>query len=52
MEQKILLIYSADQNIERNFWGTFFQSCGIWFKSRMFGVTSSELDDGYKKMYL
>ena len=52
MEQKILLIYSADRNIERNFWGTFFQSCGIWFKSRMFGVTSSELDDGYKKMYL
>lgn len=52
MEQKILIIHSTDRNVERNFWGTFFQSCGIWFKSRMFGATSAELDDGYKKMYL
>ena len=37
MEQKILIIHSTDRNIERNFWGYFFQSCGIWYKSRGFG---------------
>ena len=52
MEQKILIIHSTDRNIERNFWGYFFQSCGIWYKSRGFGVKSSELDEGYKEMYL
>ena len=52
MEQKILIIHSTDRNIERNFWGYFFQSCGIWYKSRGFGMKSSELDEGYKEMYL
>lgn len=52
MEQNILLIHSADRNIERNFWGYFFQSCGIWFKCRGLGMRSSELDDGYKTLYL
>lgn len=52
MEQKILIIHSTDRNVERNFWGYFFQSCGIWYKSRGFGMKSSELDEGYKEMYL
>lgn len=52
MEQKILIIHSTDRNIEKNFWGYFFQSCGIWYKSRGFGMKSSELDEGYKEMYL
>lgn len=52
MEQKILIIHSTDRNIERNFWGYFFQSCGIWYKSRGFGMKSSELDEGYKEIYL
>lgn len=52
MEQKILIIHSTDRNIERNFWGYFFQSCGIWYKSRGFGMKSSELDEEYKEMYL
>ena len=52
MEQKILIIHSTDRNIERNFWGYFFQSWGIWYKSRGFGMKSSELDEGYKEMYL
>lgn len=52
MEQKILIIHNTDRNVERNFWGYFFQSCGIWYKSRGFGMKSSELDEGYKEMYL
>lgn len=52
MEQKILIIHSTDRNVERNFWGYFFQSCGIWYKFRDFGMKSSELDEGYKEMYL
>lgn len=52
MEQKILIIHSTDRNVERNFWGYFFQSCGIWYKFRGFGMKSSELDEGYKEMYL
>lgn len=52
MEQKILIIHSTGRNIERNFWGYFFQSCGIWYKSRGFGLKSSEFDEGYKEMYL
>jgi len=52
MEQKILIIHSTDRNVERNFWGYFFQSCGIWYKFRGFGMKSSELDEEYKEMYL